>query len=373
MKTIRTLAATLVIGMSVITAASAQPNAPAKGITIKKLPAGMTQDQFRQRISAAIARHDAETRTQKEQTEREAKMLFEATAQERNSIQSTLNSDPRYKSFMDEARRISSGKGTNEEKAEQLKSLSKQNQTLFSDALKRAKIDRSAFQAKLQKIVPGVTVTSDFTVKKSSTKKAAASAASSPSTLSTQEIVLRPPFSFEDFDSDNQGIAYSDATATPDADDGRAKSKVVVVGLAGGGSATAKFGEFITVPAGVKRVELIVKAKTSYSGNALGAIGTSAAQASVEVSVDNTGSNVQGQYDSEYKSDLVLAPIAWYAEMEGGESGDYHFTFNVPNGAREYLIAGRAYAYSVGAGVPGYASANAMAEIDKITVRYHYD
>jgi hypothetical protein len=372
--TTRILAATFIIGISMLSAAMAQPKTQqpvSSGLTVRKLPPNMNETQFRQRISALLAKNKAEAKAQAQQTAIDAKKIFDAMSSERSKVSSALNSDTRYKAFMDEARRISSSKGTNDEKATQLKTLAQQNQGMFREVIGKAGIDRNAMQSKLQKIMPGVTVMPDFTVKKLSTTKRASSAGTLAVTPSMQEIVLRPPFTYEEYDSENQGIAYSDASATPNADDGRAKSKVTVVGVAGEGTADAQFGEYITVPAGVKRVEVIVKAKTDYSGNALGVIGAGSAFAYVQVFMQNTASDAN-QFDAEAKYEGAHAPIAWYAEMEGGETSEYRFSFNVPNNDREYLIAGSAYASAVAAGVPGYAHTTAKTEIDKITVRYHF-
>lgn len=373
--TTRTLAATFLFGISIFTAASAQPKTQqpiVKQTTVRKLPANLNETQFRQRIAAMLAKSRAEAKARQQESNNNAKKIFDALSSERSKVMTAMNNDARYKAFMNSAQQISSGKGTSDDKAAQLKALAKQNQTMFRDIITKAGIDRNAMQSKLQKIMPGITVTTDFTVKKSSTTKSAKGSATIAVTPSMQEIILRPPFSYEDFEADNQGIAYSDATADPNANDGKTKSKVTVIGVAGHGSADSEFGEFISVPAGVKRIEVIIKAKTSYNGNALGVIGSSAATASVGIQISNTESGSNDQFGSESKYDDVFAPVAWYAEMEGGESGDYRFSFDVPAGERDYLIAGFANVVALGAGAPGYAHATAKSEIDKITLRYHY-
>jgi hypothetical protein len=375
MTTLRTLAATLIAGLAMMTASSAQPKKPQlaeKTPTIKKVPTGISKVQLNQRISTVLARQKAEMQVRLNEEERQIQSIINITSTERDKVSTALNADPRYKTFVDEAKRISNSKLSSDEKAEQLSALARQNQKLLNDAISKAKIDRNALQLKLQKTVPGIKLGPDFSVTKSTAKSSSSTIQALQSTPGMQEVVLLPPFTFEESESDNQGIAYSDATATPNADNGTAKAKVTVVGLAGAGSSTAEFGEFVSVPEGVKRMEVIIKLKNNYSGNALGAVGTSIASASISVSINNTGSSDGEQHDSEYKSDMAMAPVAWYSEMDGSQAGNYSFSFNVPNNAREYLISGYAHAYSIGAGFPGYASSNAKAEIDRITIRYHY-
>jgi hypothetical protein len=373
----RTLAASLLFGISIFTAASAQPKIQqpiVKQTIVRKLPANMNETQFRQRISTLLTQNRTAVKAQQVQSASDAKKIYDGLASERTKITTALNSDARYKTFMSEAQRISSGKGSSDEKATQLQALAQRNQIMFREIAAKAGIDRTAMQSKLQKIAPGFTVSPDFTIKKSTILKSAKSNGTSTIALapSDQEIVLRPPFSYEDFEADNQGIAFSDATGDPNANEGKTKSKVTVIGVAGAGTADSEFGEFISVPEGVKRMEVIIKAKTSYSGNALGVIGTSGLSASVSVRIGNTESSSSEQNGFESKGDLILAPVAWYAEMEGGESGEYRFSFDVPANKRDYLIAGSAYVNALGAGAPGYASGTAKAEIDKITVRYIY-
>jgi hypothetical protein len=366
------LAVALIISVSIITSAYAQAQAPKlspKGMNLKKLPPGMTQLQLQQRIAPILARSKAESQNQAQQSQREAKAIFDALANERSAISAALNKDQRYKTFVEQVRKISSGAGTSEAKAQQLRTLAKANQAIFNDAIRVAKIDRNALQAKMRAIVPGVTLMADFTVRKAVLKRLTGSYVF-PTTPTTKEIVLRPPFTFEEFESDNQGIATSDAVANPNADDGKATSRVTVVGLVGSGKAFATFGEHVSVPAGVKRVEFTITAKTSYNGNALAVVGGALVFANVDIFVQNETADQSG---SERLYDSILAPIAWYAEMEGGASSDYKFSFNVPDNAREYVVTGSSRISAAGGGITGSAYGYARAEIDKITVKYFYE
>jgi hypothetical protein len=366
------LAIALIVSGSIITYAFAQPQTPRlspKGMNVKKLPPGMTQPQLQQRIAPVLTRLKAESQTQAQQSQREAKAISDALAKERAAINAALNKDPRYKTFIEQVRKISSGPGTSEAKAQQLSALAKANQGIFNDAIRAAKIDRGALQAKVRAIVPGATLAADFTVRKRALKRTPALGVFPP-TPTTQEIVLRPPFTFEDSESDNQGIAYSDAEANPDADDGKATSRVTVIGVAGTGTAIAIFGEFVSVPAGVKQVEFTVTAKTSYNGQALGAVGTSVASVLLGIEVQNEAAN---QFKNDFQDDIIVAPFAWYAEMEGGRSSDYKFAFDVAAKGGDYLVTGHSVTSAAGIGVPGYAKGESRMNIDKITVKFFYE
>src|SRR5262245_27970434 len=129
--TTRTLAASFIIGISIVTAALAQPKVQqpvVKGATLRKLPPNINETQLRQRISAMLTRNRSEVKAQQEQTNSDAKKIYDALSSERSKITSAMNSDTRYKAFMSEAQRISSGKGTSDEKATQLRALAQQNQ-----------------------------------------------------------------------------------------------------------------------------------------------------------------------------------------------------------------------------------------------------
>jgi len=280
-----------------------------------------------------------------------------------------LAKDPRYKAFIEQTQKISAGAGTSDAKAQQLRALAKSNQVIFNDARNTAKIDGNALQAKLRAVVPGITLTPDFAVRKGVIRRSPLTGLVGVSPK-TKEFVLRPPFTFEEFEADNGGIAASSADGNPNADDGKAKSNSSVLGVAGGASAVAIFGEFVNVPAGVKRVEFTITAKTSYSGGALGAVGVGIASVLVGVEIQNEAAN---QVRNDIQDDTVVAPFAWYAEMEGGRTGDVKFSFDVPAKGGDYLVTGFTAANSVGGGVGGYGRAESRAEIDKITVTYFYE
>jgi len=361
----------IVSAMVLASAAYAQPQIPQpppKGVTLKKLPQGMTQQQLQQRLALALARLKSNLQLRIQQSQREAKAIADATANERAAVNGALAKDPRYKAFIEQAQKISAASGTSEAKAQQLRALAKGNQAIFADALRVAKINHSALQGKLRAVVPGITLTQDFAVRKGLIRRGPLTGLVGTSPT-TKEFVLKPPFSFEEFDSDNQGIAASDAHANPNADDGKATSRVSVIGVAGGGSADAKFGEFVSVPAGVKRVEFNVTAKTSYNGQALAVLGLSDAFAFVTIEVSNEAAK-QFKFDDQY--DSAIAIIGWYAEMEGGGSREHKFSFDVPAQGGEYLVFGQASMNAIGAGTPGYAQSYARVEIDKIAVKYLY-
>jgi hypothetical protein len=372
MKTASTLAAGLILGVVLISSASAQPQVPKlspKGLNLKKLPQGMTQQQLQQRIAPALARLKTNAQAQMQQSQREAKAISDATANERAAVNAALNKDARYKTFIEQAKRISSGAGTNEAKAQQIRALAKANQAIFNDALKAAKINHSALQGKLRAIVPGITLMPDFAVRKGILRSSTplVLAGTSPT---TKEIVLKPPFTFEEFEADNGGIAASSADGDPNADDGKARSRASVLGVAGGAGASAVFGEIVAVPAGVKRVEFTIAAKTTYSGEALGALGVGIGSVLVGVEVQNEAAN---QVKNEFLDDTVVAPLAWYAEMQGGRTNEAKFSFDVPAKGGDYLVSGATFAHAVSGGVPGYAKGDSRAEIDRITVKYFYD
>jgi len=354
-KVARLAVATLIASIVLMTSVFAQPQAlklSPKGMKLKKLPQGMTQQQLQQRIAPALARLKADAQNQFQQSQREAKAIFDATANERAAVNAALAKNPRYKTFIEQAKNISSGAGTSEAKAQQLRGLAKANQAIFNDALLAAKINHSAFQAKLLAVVPGITLTPDFTVRKGVLKRIPTLKSFSP-TPTTKEIVLRPPITFEEFEADNQGIAYSDAVANPNADDGKATSRVTVIGVAGSGTAEAIFGEFVTVPTGVKRVEFTITAKTSYNGSALGVVGAGLVNADIDIFVANEAAAQSGR---EGLHDSVIAPIAWYAEMEGGRNSDFKFSFDVAAKRGDYLVTGHSRIFAAGGGVGGYAS-----------------
>lgn len=372
MKTISYLAIALMVSFSMVTSAFAQPQTrrlSPKGMTVKKLPPGMTQLQFQQRIAPVLARLKAESQNQAQQSQREAKAIFDALANERAAINAALNKDPRYKRFVEQAKKITSGPGTSEAKAQQLRALAKANQVIFNDAMRVAKIDRNALQTKIRAVVPSATLAPDFTVRKAALKRTPPSQVFAPKPT-TKEIVLRPPFSFEEFEADNGGLAASSADADANADGGRATSKASVLGVAGGADAAASFGELVNVPAGVKRVEFTVTTKTSYNGQALGAVGVGIASVLLGIEVQNEAAN---QLKNDLQEDTVVAPFAWYAEMEGGRSSDYKFAFDVPAKGGDYLVTGHTFTNAVGGGIPGYAKGESRTEIDKITIKYFYE
>jgi hypothetical protein len=338
-------------------------------MNLKRLPQGVTQQRLQQRLAPVLARLKADAQNQAQQSQREAKAIFDATTNERAAVNAALSKDARYKVFVEQTQKIISGTGTHEAKAQQIRALAKANQKIFTDALKAAKIDHKALQAKLRAAVPGITLMPDFAVRKGLLKRIPTLKSFTP-TPTTKEIVLRPPFTFEEFEADNGGIAASSADADADADRGRATSAASVLGVAGGATATARFGEFVDVPAGVKRVEFTIATKTSYNASALGAAGIGRVYADLDLFVEN---DTASQHAREGLHDSITAAIAWYAEMEGGRTGDYRFSFDVPSKGEEYVITGVSRISAFGGGIGGYANGFARTEIDKITVKYFYE
>jgi hypothetical protein len=117
-------------------------------------------------------------------------------------------------------------------------------------------------------------------------------------------------------------------------------------------------------------VEFTIAAKTTYSGEALGALGVGIGSVLVGVEVQNEAAN---QVKNEFLDDTVVAPLAWYAEMQGGRTNEAKFSFDVPAKGGDYLVSGATFAHAVSGGVPGYAKGDSRAEIDRITVKYFYD
>src|SRR6186997_2800929 len=94
--TARNLAATFVFGISIFTAASAQPKTQqpiVKQTTVRKLPANMNEAQFRQRIAALLATSRAEAKARQQESSNNAKKIFDALSSERSKVMTAMNND----------------------------------------------------------------------------------------------------------------------------------------------------------------------------------------------------------------------------------------------------------------------------------------
>jgi hypothetical protein len=141
--------------------------------------------------------------------------------------------------------------------------------------------------------------------------------------------------------------------------------------VAGGASGDADVGKIVAIPASVKRVEVVISAKTSYAASALSALSASSGCADTFVEVRTA--DLQRFLGGDGDFQCVMAPLAWYAEMAGDETRDHTFSFNVTNDSRNILIRAESHTNAIGAGVPGYADAIAKADITKIRVRFFND
>ena len=350
------------------------PGTPKKTQRIRKLPPGATEAQAKQRIGTVVAQSRAMASERIKKIESDNAKMQQALASENAKISAKINSDPKYAAYAADVQRISNGSGTVKQKAQAIRALAIQNRQLLIGVIKSAGVDRAALETKLKAVVPGVVVNSDLMARVSQRYLAGATSSSAgtappSSTPSTQTIVLEPPFSSEEEDADNGGLAASDANADADGGDGEASSDVGVIGVAGGASANATVGELIQVPAGYTRMKVVVKAEMEYSGYAASAAAFSAITCYAAVDVGNTTSSAS-QFKSAALAETAMAPLAWYSEMEDSESKDYTFEFTVPANNREYFV--HAYAGTVGGcgGIGGLTEGQTSSKIKKVTITF---
>jgi hypothetical protein len=341
-------------------------------LTVKTAPPGINVPQLQQQLAALTAADKQQFAIRAQQMKTQMTNALSAIEPERKALSAALDADPRYKGFLDQARRIGTGAGDAATRAAQLKALVNANRVIFDDAIRSAKISSSVLQSK----VPGSFVAPDLSFRFKSpapamTKASILSGPSSATPPSIPDLVMQPPFDFESTDTSNGGLAYQAVVSTANPDDGTTRVHATIIGVAGGASGEAEVGKIVAIPTGVKRVEVVISAKTSYAASALSALSASSgcADTAVEVFTADLQHSLGGDGDFQ----CVMAPLAWYAEMSGDETRDHTFSFNVTNDSRNILIRADAHTNAIGAGVPGYADALAKADITKIRVRFFND
>jgi hypothetical protein len=346
--------------------------ASAATLTVRNTPTGMTATQLQQQLAALTAAEKQQFATRTQQMKTQMTNALIAIEPERKALSAALDADPRYKGFLDQARRISTGAGDAATRAAQMKALVSANRVIFNDAVRTAKISPNVLQSK----VPGSLVTPDLSFRfksatPSPTKTSILSGPSSATPPSIPDLVLQPPFDYEKTDTDNGGLAYQAAVSTANPDNGTTRAHMTIIGVAGGASGSADVGKIVTIPASVKRVEVVISAKTSYAGSALSVL--SASSGCTDTVVEIFTADLKHSLGGDGDFQCVIAPIAWYAEMSGDETRDRTFSFNVTSDNRNILIRTEAYSSAIGAGVPGYGDALAKADITKIRVRFFND
>lgn len=368
----------LLISITMVTTASAQPGNPivkapvtTKPLRITKLPPGVNEAQLRQRLTSTLAARRARISARVAKFKADDAKIQAAMSADHAKVATALKKDPQYIAFVDEARRINSSKRTTAQKAEILRALTTRNRTIYTNAMKGAGIDRATLQSKLNTITPGTTVSSELLVRRIvTTAPSDVTLQPGPVFKAPQTIVLQPPFSIEEEESDNGGLAVVFADAIAKGEDGEAHTDVVTAGILGGGSAKATVGELVQVPAGYSRMEVVVKAELKYEGTGIAVVAVAATSCHAVISVSNTGSDANSQSAEFEIYELGVAPVAWYFGINSSETKEYKFSFNVPDADREYLISASSDVTAAGGGVGGYADGEATADIKKITITF---
>jgi len=349
--------------VALLTAALFSVAALAQTPTLKTPPA-LTSAQIKQRLAPALARLKQQQLAEVERLNLSLQPGLKALEPERAALSKALNADPRYKTYLAQAERIAKGGGTPRERADQLRALSRSNRVILDDAVRASGVNRAVFQSK---IGPGA-VNSDLSVRISRPASHSVAPASNLPPLTPSEIDLGAPFDFEDVDTNNGGIAYQAADGSTNPTRGRARSEVVIVGLAGGARTSAEIGKTFTVPEGFNKFEITVTVETEYSLAALGSLGASVGCAFNSILVYDLNGNDGGSADA--GGECIFAPVAWFSEAEGKTTRDYKLKVSLVGSNRDFLVRASTYASSTGAGVPGYAESLARADISRIRVKF---
>jgi hypothetical protein len=339
---------------AVIALTLAQGAVAAPTITIKRVPTGLTAAQLQLKLTPILAAQDQERSTRNQQINTQLKSTMSTIDPQRKAISDALAKDPRYKSLLDQASRISNASGDAVTRAAQLKALLGANRVIFTDASRAAGVKESLLNISFKS--PGPTKSNPLSTQSSGTAPP------------LQDLVLQAPYDFETHATDNGGLAFTAAKATSDLDHGTAQIQATIVGVAGNAHGFVQIGNSVSIPAGVHAVEITVSTKADYSGSAFSALGISSAFAECDISIFSADlSNRLATFDD---YDSVFAPIGWYQEFSGGENRDHVLTTNIAAGTSSLVVLARVDADSLGTGIPGYSESQSHVEITKIRVHF---
>ena len=171
--------------------------------------------------------------------------------------------------------------------------------------------------------------------------------------------ITPPSFTFgKPFDDGGQHTAKSLITFVVDANFSAVKGTANINcdgGWAGGSSARAVVGSYLTLPAGYSTLNVTAKVEVTYLARAIGMVGVSYAGSDAIVELLGTDNSVLTE------AQLItwaLAPVGWTQENEGEDTYFVNATFEIPSSGGEYMIraglrgnawaAGNGYAYSSG-------------------------
>jgi hypothetical protein len=354
--------------LALLAVALAQSTSLLAATAVKRAPPGMTVPQFQQRLAQLSA---AEKQKQLAVTQRATSRLVTATRAiepELKAVSAALNADPRYRAFLQQAHNISVSPGDPARRSAQMAALINANRVIYQDAMRTARINPAALQARVGNDVLLAGLTPRLRM---SSGNAAQGSVIAGTPAQIPDLVLTQPFDYEDTETENGGLAYTAADPSANADNGKTRSHANIIGVTGGARATSEVGALVSVPAGVKRIEVTVTTEMSYSGAALAVVGISTSNAWTTVTLYSA--DLDDSFASTSIGDHVVAPIGWFAEMSESRARDDVYSLNVSASQRDFMLVVSSYASSLGGGIPGYSETLAKNELKKVRVRFFKD